>query len=263
MKRVYSLSELPSEPSRFVGCTAVIPAAGKGTRLGGSCPKALYVVAGKTLLEWVSLPLMPYCDHFVYVSAPDAADAIRATAEEIVPGRYEIAIQPEAKGMGDAVLRAEQLVHSDICLVTWIDQIAVADATISGCFSLQALAPEASLIMPTVVKPDPYIQFVREERNMRIIEVRQKREGDHLDPIGENDCGLFLFRSQDLFRSLRGSASGLIGRQTEEMNLLPIIPAMESVGDGIFTVRIESESEAVGVNTPQDAEMLAHYLSGK
>lgn len=263
MNRVYSLSDLQGERGPSVGCTAVIPAAGKGTRLGSTCPKALFKVAGRTLLEWVSSPLMPYCERFVYVAAPEAVDAIGEVAESILPGRCTVVIQPEAIGMGDAVLCAEPAVDTEDTLVTWIDQIAVAQATIAACFNLRRRAPHASLILPTVVKSEPYIQFMRRQDDMRIMEVRQKREGDEVDLAGENDCGTFLFQTDALFDSLRVSPSALVGRRTGELNLLPIIPRMESVGDGVLTVRVASESEAVGVNTPQDAEFLTEHLSSK
>lgn len=263
MKKVYSSSDLQGDCGRSIGCTAVIPAAGKGTRLGSACPKALFKVAGKTLLEWVSAPLMPYCERFVYVAAPESADAIRDVAESILPGRCTVVIQPEATGMGDAVLRAEAVVDSRETLVTWIDQIAVARATIAACFHLRQSVPNASLILPTVVKSEPYIQFIRRQSDMRIMEVRQKREGDAVDLTGENDCGTFLFRTDALFDALRTNPAALVGRRTGELNLLPIIPWMENVGDGVLTIRIACESEAVGVNTPQDAEFLAAHLSSK
>ena len=59
----------PVNPSRW---TAVIPAAGRGSRLGSDRPKILYPVAGRLLIEWLLDFLEPNCSRLVFVLSPEA-----------------------------------------------------------------------------------------------------------------------------------------------------------------------------------------------
>jgi len=56
--------------------TAIIPAAGRGTRLGFDQPKILYPVAGRTILEWLVRLLEPVCARVIVVASPEGAPII-------------------------------------------------------------------------------------------------------------------------------------------------------------------------------------------
>src|SRR6478672_3007497 len=73
--------------------TAVIPAAGRGSRLGFHRSKILYPVAGRPILDWLLDILLPNCRTLVLVLSPDAADDVAAELEARIPGRFQIVIQ--------------------------------------------------------------------------------------------------------------------------------------------------------------------------
>ena len=54
--------------------TCVIPAAGKGTRLGCEFPKILYPILGQSILQHLVNIFRKYCNHFVVVASPDGHD---------------------------------------------------------------------------------------------------------------------------------------------------------------------------------------------
>ena len=56
------------EPARW---TAIVPAAGRGSRLGFDKPKILYPVAGRAIVEWLIDFLLPNCARIVFVLSPD------------------------------------------------------------------------------------------------------------------------------------------------------------------------------------------------
>ena len=60
--------------------TALIPAAGRGTRLGWHLPKILYPVAGRPILAWLLDLLAPLCSGFVFAIAPDAVESVEMAA---------------------------------------------------------------------------------------------------------------------------------------------------------------------------------------
>ena len=79
---------------------------------------------------------------------------------------------------------------------------------------------------------------------------------------GESDSGVFLFRSEALRQALpRLLGSGeCIGRQTGELNFLPIFPMFDSEPGQLITAPIMTEEESVGVNSPADAAYLEQQL---
>lgn len=64
--------------------TSVVPAAGKGTRLGFQVPKALIPILGKPMIAWTiaSLERTPVVDAIVLVAPPEALDEFEKLSEE-------------------------------------------------------------------------------------------------------------------------------------------------------------------------------------
>src|SRR3954451_2732280 len=81
--------------------TVVIMAAGKGTRMKSSTPKALHELCGRPLIGWVVAAAQDGgAARIVVVDGPDGE-----LAPHLAQG-VETVVQPEAKGTADAVLVA-------------------------------------------------------------------------------------------------------------------------------------------------------------
>jgi bifunctional N-acetylglucosamine-1-phosphate-uridyltransferase/glucosamine-1-phosphate-acetyltransferase GlmU-like protein len=241
--------------------SAIVPAAGRGSRLGFHRPKILYPVAGRMILEWLLDLLLPYCRTIVFVLSPEGSLEVAPELERIAPGRYKIAIQEQPIGMGDAVEVGARQVTTRHALAVWGDQVALRPLTIEAILRLQEgpLSPVATV--PTLIVRSPYIHFPRDQAG-RIAAVLQAREGDAMPEEGESDAGVFCFRSGDL-SALLGElhASPLaIGRQTREFNFLPIIPLAAQTGRLVLTPRVLRPEETIGVNNPADAQKLEDFL---
>jgi hypothetical protein len=114
------------------------------------------------------------------------------------------------------------------------------------------------------MRANPYIHFERDDTG-RLIRVLQAREGDIMPDYGESDSGVFFFRSLALRRllaELQESRAGL-GKRTKEFNFLPVLPLAGRTEGSLLTPRIMTEEESIGVNTPQDAEVLAAVLRAR
>src|SRR5688572_4197360 len=157
----------------------IVPAAGRGSRLGSSEPKALVQVAGMPMLDHLLAMHRTTVDRIVVVVAPVAVDAFtRFVAARNAP--VDIAIQDAPTGMLDAIVLAAPMVAARRprrVAITWCDQIAVADTTIRRVYERVTSADAASLVLPTLMVDDPYIHFERDASG-RIVRVRQRREGD-------------------------------------------------------------------------------------
>src|SRR5438270_954296 len=105
--------------------TAVIPAAGRGSRLGFHRPKILYPVAGRPILDWLLDFLLPHCSALVFILSPEGLGDVAGELESRIPGRFKIAVQPAPTGMGDAVGLALPAVATSHVAIVWGDQVAL------------------------------------------------------------------------------------------------------------------------------------------
>jgi len=240
----------------------VVPAAGRGTRLGFDGPKALYPVNGRPMLGHLLDLYAPWVDHVVVVAAPAARPAFRdflAAARVSV----ECVVQPTPTGMLPAILCARPIVAArapDHVWITWCDQVAISPDTARRLADDTTQHPEAALVLPTARQSPPYIHLARDTQG-RIARILQRREGDAMPVEGESDTGLFALRRdaylEDLVaydRSLPPSGTG-----TGERNFLPFIPWL-AARHPVRTFAVAHAEEAVGLNTPEDVQTLERYL---
>lgn len=242
--------------------TAVVPAAGVGSRLGFDAPKILYPLLGRPIAHWLVDALDAVCESVVFVLSPAGAPLAEPVLRERLGDRLQIAVQEKPTGMGDAVLLAEDAVSTPNTVVVWGDQATLSQRTLSAV-ATQHLEKNAALTLPIVRKPDPYIHFVREDG--RIVAVQQKREGEITVDVGDNDCGLFFYQSRALFDELgraRAAREGM-GAETAEFNLVQLIPNWDVSPYRIATVLLDDPSETLGVNTPEDAAEVEKILRSR
>lgn len=240
----------------------IVPAAGRGSRLGASLPKALVPVSGRPMLAHVLALHAPTVSRVVLVAAPDAHATFRQFVADC-PLPVDVAIQREPTGMLDAVLEARTLVLASRparLLVTWCDQIAVAPQTIARLAARATAADASALVFPTLVVNAPYIHFDRDGAG-RIIGVRQRREGDAMPERGETDLGLFDLSIEAYCDYLpRFAATSVPGSGTRERNFLPFIPWL-AARRPVETIAGESAVETLGINTPEDLRAVEQVLA--
>ncbi|HYA18967.1 MAG TPA: NTP transferase domain-containing protein [Bryobacteraceae bacterium] len=239
--------------------TAIIPAAGKGSRLGFERPKILFPVGGRMIVEWLLDFLLPNCTSIVFVLSPHGRPAVEEELRRLIPGRYRIAIQEVPTGMGDAVELGLDGVYTRHVAIVWGDQVALRRSSVDACLRVHAgpLAPD--LTCPTVMRSAPYIHVERDAEG-RISGLLQKREGDRMPAEGESDTGFFCFRTarlKELLARLRATSGR--GHATGEFNFLPIIPLAAREGV-VVTPRIMTLEETIGINSKEDAALLEPLL---
>ena len=81
--------------------SAVVMAAGQGTRMRSATPKHLHPLLGRRMVDWVLAAVEPLgASPLVVVTSPETADAFGDA------GSASIAVQQEPRGTGDAVASA-------------------------------------------------------------------------------------------------------------------------------------------------------------
>ena len=180
--------------------TALVPAAGRGTRLGFDLPKILFPIAGATILEWLVDLLSPLCAHFVFVVSPQGAGPVEKEASRLLGASQRLAVQPEPLGMADAVRCGLASVETRHTLIVWGDQVALRPESLDFSMRLHQGTAQPAATCPTLWRDHPYIHFEREAD--KVVRILQAREGDAMPERGESDSGVFLFRTDALRRYL-------------------------------------------------------------
>jgi bifunctional N-acetylglucosamine-1-phosphate-uridyltransferase/glucosamine-1-phosphate-acetyltransferase GlmU-like protein len=228
-----------------VSVCAVIPAAGRGTRLGGDGPKILTPLTdGLTIWSILQAKLAPLVDHIHLVLSPEGAATFPA-----LPVNVSIGIQPTPAGMGDAIFRGDGWSRYDAVLVVWGDQVFVSADTLSR--ALAALQPGREMVLPVTRMAAPYVEYVFKDGVLT--NVLQTREGDATTPNGFSDVGTFLLNSdglKDAWDAYLATASR--GGTTGEINFLPFLPFLAAQGWQVTPLEVADATEARGINTPDD-----------
>jgi CTP:molybdopterin cytidylyltransferase MocA len=237
----------------------VIPAAGRGSRLGVDGPKVLAPVGGRPMLDWLLDLYATRVQAVVLVVQAGARDAVASVANRH-PVRVVTAVQDHPTGMLDAVRIGVDAVTGEDAprvWITWCDQIAVHPHTLDR---LARLEEGTALTFPVVVQTPPYIHFERDGR-ARIVAVRQRRDGDPMPESGESDMGVFslsAIAAGPRFHEFEGLATA--SAATGERNFLPFIPWL-AAREEVRTFPATDPFEAVGVNTPEERARVEAYLA--
>jgi bifunctional N-acetylglucosamine-1-phosphate-uridyltransferase/glucosamine-1-phosphate-acetyltransferase GlmU-like protein len=242
--------------------TVVIPAAGKGTRLGYSKPKILYPIAGKTILDRMIDLLSPFCANFKFVFSPLNASYAAHIVEDRLGSRGKSLVIENSKGMADSIYRAIPEITTPYTLIIWGDQPAILPETIRALMEIKQSYEETTLVLPLVSRENPYVHYESNEAGC-FIRVLQRREGDMMPSIGESDCGVFAFNTKELQGVFRQEIEkGIsLSQVTKEWNFLPLLPQFDTNSEAVKALRLDSLEQTIGVNDAQDVAILEKYFN--
>jgi len=244
----------------------VVPAAGRGSRLGGPTPKALVPVNGQPMIRHVFECHRGRVGLAVPVVSPGMEAAVAEIARQAGIEARPV-VQPEPTGMLDAILLASAEVRRaapDCVWITWCDQVGVRPETLDALERACAGGGAVELAFPTVVTSPPYIHFERDAGG-RIVALRQRREGDQMPACGESDAGVFALSRRAYVECLAkfDVAFGERGA-TGERNFLPFIPWLEARHPGaVRTFPCREAIEALGINTRDDLARVEAVLASR
>ncbi|MEV4222316.1 NTP transferase domain-containing protein [Nonomuraea sp. NPDC049725] len=233
---------------------AVIPAAGRGTRLGQAIPKIMIEVAdGVTVWHLLHRRLRPSVAHVHVVLSPDGVGPFRElAAAELATGAVSVSVQREPTGMGDAIFGAAPHWRGhDAILVVWGDQANLSPVTVRA---VAAAHTGPGVTLPLVAMADPYVEY--EFGPAGLTRVLMSREGDRCRPGGLSDIGVFCLATAGLEEAWARYAAGAgRGAATGEVNFLPFLPHLAQDLDWpVRVVPVADPDEARGINTPADLE---------
>lgn len=234
---------------------ALIAAAGRGTRAGLPYPKTLFPIQGKPILVRIAELLAPYDSQPTVIVSPEGEAPIRQCFEQYGMASH-LVVQPEARGMGDAVLRLEQSpAFANACaedvLLIWGDVPFIQPATLALIVATHR-AQGNDFTFATRLVDSAYTVVSRDTAGQvtRVIETREEGVGQL--QAGERDVGLFVFRKTVVFDMLREELAGKFGKSTGEHGFLYIIGHLAARGHKVAALPVASELDLVSLNSMKD-----------
>ncbi|KAB1460667.1 bifunctional UDP-N-acetylglucosamine diphosphorylase/glucosamine-1-phosphate N-acetyltransferase GlmU [Vibrio panuliri] len=221
--------------------SAVILAAGKGTRMYSNMPKVLHTLAGKPMAKHVidtCAGLGAQNIHLVYGHGGDQMQTV--LADEPV----NWVLQAEQLGTGHAVDQASaQFEDDEKILVLYGDVPLISSETVENLLDAQ---PTGGIALLTVVLDNPmgYGRIVRKNGPVVAI-VEQKDATDEQKLIKEINTGVMVATGGDLKRWLAGLNNN---NAQGEYYLTDIIAAAHDEGRAVEAVHPVNPIEVEGVN---------------
>jgi len=221
--------------------SAVILAAGKGTRMYSNMPKVLHTLAGKPMVKHVIDTCNGLGAQNIHLVYGHGGDQMKATlADESV----NWALQAEQLGTGHAVDQASaHFADEEKVLVLYGDVPLISPETIENLLDAQ---PNGGIALLTVVLDDPmgYGRIIR--RNGPVVAiVEQKDATDEQKLIKEINTGVMVATGGDLKRWLSGLSND---NAQGEYYLTDVIAAAHDEGRAVEAVHPVSPIEVEGVN---------------
>ncbi|HSW93460.1 MAG TPA: sugar phosphate nucleotidyltransferase [Gammaproteobacteria bacterium] len=233
---------------------AVIPAAGSGTRLGLPIPKILLpVTETETVLSILYKKLSPLVDHIhIIISARYEQMISSYLSNTIQKKNVSISIQPEPKGMGDAIFQSYSFWETaEKIIVIWGDQVFVSEHTLKTAL-LRHAGMDKTVGLPLTRMPNPYVEYVFDQYS-RLIRVNQSREGEVCSFEGLSDVGTFILSVRDLYAAWENYLKETVfGAATGEINFLPFLPFLDRQGWQVKMIEVSDLTESRGINTADD-----------
>ena len=228
--------------------TAVILAAGKGTRMHSDKPKVLQPVLGDPMLRHVREALRPVFGDRVFIVVGHRVDMVEATfaGERFVH-------QAEQLGTGHALMQALPGLRADACemvLVVNGDTPLLRAETVAH-FMKEAEGAELAFAIISLDDPGTYGRVVRDDEGhvSAIVEAKDYDLSRYGAPTGEVNAGMYAIRLS-LAETLLPRLSNT--NRSGEYYITDLVGLAVAEGRDVRGVQCGSDESLMGVNSPRE-----------
>lgn len=222
--------------------TAVILAAGKGTRMKSELPKVLHQLAGQALIDHVLNKVRQLGIRQVLTIVGHG----RETVANHIAGRSEVVVQDQQLGTGHALIQAAPYLGDDSCvLVLSGDQPLLTEDTLKSFVELhQRSGASATVLSARIENPYGYGRIVK--KNGTFCGIIEEKDADSIQKeIQEINTGTYCFKGSSLKEALHKltpqNAQG-------EYYLTDVFNILLSAGEKIEILCTNDSTEALGIN---------------
>jgi bifunctional UDP-N-acetylglucosamine pyrophosphorylase/glucosamine-1-phosphate N-acetyltransferase len=249
--------------------TALIMAAGEGTRMRSALPKVLHEVCGRPMLAWpIAAAREAGAGRICVIVSPDR------DLSPALPDGAETIVQPEPDGTGGAIRAASDVVRdSRTVLILSGDHPLVSAEIIGELIATHREAGAAATVMTTEMEdPGSYGRIVRDAGGdiERIVEARSAGDATPEElAIKEVNAGTYVFDAAPLADALARLSND---NSQGEYYLGDVLPLLREGGLRIAAYRAPDPGVNLGVNDRADLArasrearrriLLAHMKAG-
>jgi bifunctional UDP-N-acetylglucosamine pyrophosphorylase/glucosamine-1-phosphate N-acetyltransferase len=252
------MSTLPSTP-----LTAVILAAGQGTRMKSGLPKVLHELCGRPMIHHVvDIALAAGAADVVVVVGHGRAE-VAASLRAAFGDKVRTAVQDVQQGTGHAVRCALPALsaEADRVLVLYGDTPLLDGADLArlpGALDADAAAPLAMLTV-RVADPHGYGRIVRDGAGRVVRVVEQKDATPEERALDEINPGIYLARAA----FLREAVGALQPNNAQNELYLTDIVAMAARAGGVGSVAARDAASLAGINDRAQLAAAEDLLYGR
>lgn len=233
--------------------TALIMAAGEGTRMRSDLPKVLHPVCGRLMIAWPVLAARSAGVGRVAVIVSPHRDLGDALPEDV-----ETVVQPEPDGTGGAVRAAIGIVRESTEVLVLSGDVPLVSAEVIGDLLSTHRGDGAAATVMTAVLEDPgaYGRVVRDSDDAVEKIVEAKVDGDATAAelaIKEINSGTYVFSGESLATALEEIDSD---NAQGEYYLPDVLAVMRGRGERVSAHIAEDPAVNLGVNNRVDLAMV-------
>lgn len=247
---------------RFNNFTALIPAAGHGTRFDKNVNKLLFKVKRKTIFEHILLKVLKFTDKIVVVTSTNNNKEIKKICSKKIYQKinFKFIIQNKPNGMGYAVKLALPKIKSKYFFLIWADQLGISYKTMLNSLNFFLSNKKYAVIFPTIKKIKPYTLVVKNKLG-NVTDVIQSRETKITKTYGETDCGFFVCNTVIINTFIKKLIlnNKIITQKTKEYDFLKSFKFI-SKKYLISTSPASNSYESKGINTKRDLSYLIRKI---
>ena len=224
--------------------SAVILAAGAGTRMKSQKPKVLHAVCGKPLIDWV-------CDSVKQAGITNSIVVVGHKANEVMEymGKtVQFVLQEKQLGTGHAVMQARSVLENKKGHVIILngDTPLITSDTIHKVIRYHLKNDNAVTIITTETEdPTGYGRIVRNHNNQVTKIVEHKDASAEEKQIKEINSGIYCFKIQDLLDSLCKMNNN---NSQKEYYLTDTIEILIQEQAKVEAFKIQNSTELLGIN---------------
>jgi len=246
--------------------SAVILAAGQGTRMKSDLPKVAHVVAGKPMVWWVARACVDAGCERVIVVVGYKQEIVRAIfRDDPLPVEVEFVEQGEQLGTGHAVVSAKAALSGEAkddgneVLVLAGDGPLITAETLKGLRDAHRdSCAVASMATARIDDPTGYGRIIRDASGRFIKIVEQKNATDAQREINEINPSYYCFDVSHLFRVLETVERNEL---TGEYYITDVPKLLKDEGHTVTVVDAVPADDVHSVNNPEQLALVDAIFS--
>lgn len=231
--------------------TAVILAAGEGTRMKSDTPKVMHKVCGVPMLEHVIRASRDAGASKIVVVVGKHRDVITEAFRDYKDTKF--VVQEEQKGTGHALMQAQKAVgENSLLTVLYGDMPMITPESISSMVKFHKEQNAAATVMTAKVEnPTGYGRIISE--GDKVLLIREEKDATQEEKaINEINSGFYCFESSVAFNALEKIDNN---NKQGEYYLTDIVEVLNEENKDVIAFRLQDPEELSGVN---DRCQLAH-----